>query len=300
MAKRNLDGTLEAFTNWLKTDGRAAKTITAYTDDLALLTEAIQITEPDTTLETVTREDLVAALASPKIQNRLDGQPRAPATIKRIKSSALAFFSWAMAAKVRDDNPAKTIRVRHPERKLPVFLNLQEKKRLLKTLRSRATKISIRDRVMIEILLRTGMRVSELIGLNVDDVDLDDKKFRIRAKGGKEHVKFIKSSLRTLLKTYLSRYRPKVDGEPALFLSNRLKRISHRQVETRVKHWVKAAGITKRISPHKLRHTFATHLLQQGGNLKLVQRALGHTNITSTAIYAHVVDDDLAEAIENL
>lgn len=287
------------FLAWLKADGRSPKTIAAYHADLELASSALTASGGAALLSATTPE-LMACLASPVVLQKRNGQARATSSVKRVQSTLRTFFSWSIQAGLRTDNPAKRLSLRAPKRKLPVFLSLGEKRLLLRTLRTRVTTVSFRDRVMIEVLLHTGIRLSELVNLNVGDVDLDNKHLRIRAKGGGEQIKFLKSSLRTLLKTYLKRQRPNVPGESAVFLSNWRRRISQRQVEARVKHWVTEAGIDKPISPHKLRHTFATHLLAQDGNLRLVQRALGHAAISTTAVYAHVVDDQLREAIEQM
>lgn len=294
------DAFIQSFLDWLKTDGRSDKTITAYRADLKLVSSALKDLSEEGGLLSASSADLMTALGQPVIQSRSNGQPRSPDSIKRIHSALKAFFTWTSAAELRSDNPAKSFRLRGGRRKLPVFLSLREKKRLLKTLRGRTSSVSFRDRVMIEVLLHTGIRLSELVNLDLDDVDLDDKRLCIRAKGGNEQFKFIKTSLRSLLKTYLTRYRLQVPDEPALFVSNWRRRISGRQVEARVAHWVKESGIDKPISPHKLRHTFATHLLRIEGNLKLVQRALGHASITSTTVYTHVSDEEVREALEHL
>lgn len=287
---------IRQFAQWLKADGRSEKTINAYVSDLKLLEKALA-NKP--WLE-VSRAELERAFSEPAIVLKKDGKERSLAGIKRVKCAARAFFSWATAIEIMDSNPASLIRAKGPTRKLPVFLSLKEKKVLLKTLRTRSTKVSFRDRVIIEVLLFTGIRVNELVNLNVDDLDLEEKRFVILGKGNREQVKFLKSRLRGLLKTYLKKHRPRIESEEALFLSTWRKRITGRQVENRVKHWVAEAGIKKNISPHKLRHTFATHLLSAEKNLKLVQRALGHASISSTEIYAHVVDEELEAALENL
>jgi len=136
--------------------------------------------------------------------------------------------------------------------------------------------------------------------VDVDDVDLDAKHLRIRAKGDVPQVKFLKSNLRSLLRRYLAERRRQGTADPALFLSNRRTRISARQVANRIKFWLDKAGIDKDIGPHGLRHTFATHLYAATSDLLVVKRALGHRDISTTEIYTHLVDGALEEALERL
>ena len=207
----------------------------------------------------------------------------------------------AAEAGVVDDNPARSIRMHRLPRKLPVFLTTAEKKRLLKELKGRTDFSALRDRAMIEVLLGTGIRLGELAALDMDDIDLDAKHLRVRAKGNVPQVKFIKTDLRTLLRRYLAERRR--HGRPemeALFLSNRDGRLCQRQIANRLAHWLRKAGIEKELTPHGLRHTFATHLYGATNDLLVVQRALGHRDVSTTQIYTHLVDGQLEEALERL
>jgi integrase/recombinase XerC len=161
--------------------------------------------------------------------------------------------------------------------------------------------LAVRDRVVIELFLGTGIRLQELVDLDIDDVDLDAKHLHVRAKGDVPQVKFLKSKLRSLLRSYLKERRRQGDGERrAMFLSNRGTRLSERQVARRLERWLKAAGIEKQLTPHGLRHTFATHLYSRTGDILVVQRALGHRDLSTTQIYTHLVDGMLEDAIERL
>jgi integrase/recombinase XerC len=161
--------------------------------------------------------------------------------------------------------------------------------------------LAIRDRVVIELFLGTGIRLQELVDLDIDDVDLDAKHLHVRAKGDVPQVKFLKSKIRSLLRSYLKERRRQGDGEcRALFLSNRGSRLCERQVARRLEHWLKAARIEKQLTPHALRHTFATHLYSRTGDILVVQRALGHRDLSTTQIYTHLVDGVLEDATERL
>jgi integrase/recombinase XerC len=185
--------------------------------------------------------------------------------------------------------------------KPPVFLTASEKKVLLKEVKGRTGFAGMRDRVMIEVLLGTGIRIGELEALDTDDIDLDAKHLRVRAKGNVVQVKFIKTDLRILLKRYLKeRSRQSTMPCSALFLSNRGTRLCQRQIANRLAFWLKKAGIEKNLTPHGLRHTFATHLYGATSDLLVVQRALGHRDISTTQIYTHLVDGQLEDALERL
>ncbi len=199
------------------------------------------------------------------------------------------------------ENPARSVTLRRLPHTTPTFLTEAEKRRLSKELRGRSSELARRDRVTIELFLGTGIRLQELVDLDIEDVDLDAKHLRIRAKGGVPQVKFLKSTLRSLLRTYLNGSRRQGNGEcRALFLSNRGSRLSERQVARRLDHWLQAARIDKKLSPHALRHPFTTHLYGRTGDILVVQRALGHRDLSTTQVYTHLVDDALEEALERL
>jgi len=273
-----LEQAVEAFGRRLATDGRSSNTISAYLRDLKRFTGVL-----------------------------LTGAPRSPASLHRFKAAIRSFFAWAEETGLVSENPARSVILRRLPRTPPVFLTEAEKRRLLKELRGRSGALARRDRVIIEVFLGTGVRLQELVDLDVDDVA---KHLHVRAKGDVPQVKFLKSNLRSLLRSYLKERRRQGDlsachaqagGEcPALFLSNRGSRLSPGQVANRVKHWLAKSGINKGISPHGLRHTFATHLYAATSDLLVVKRALGHRDISTTEIYTHLVDNALEEAIERL
>jgi integrase/recombinase XerC len=240
------------------------------------------------------------ALTDPAVTTTPDGTQRSAASLHRFKAAVRSFFAWAEETGLVAENPARSVTLRRLPRTPPVFLTEAEKRRLLKELRDRSSAVVRRDRVIVELFLGTGIRLQELVSLDVDDVDLDAKHLRIRAKGDVPQVKFLKSNLRSLLRRYLAERRRQGTAEPALFLSNRGSRISARQVANRIKFWLAKAGIDKDIGPHGLRHTFATHLYAATSDLLVVKRALGHRDISTTEIYTHLVDGALEEALERL
>ena len=299
-ADLDLTGATEAFCARLSAEGRSPATIAAYRRDLALVARVADELAPGIVCRAVTAGLLDQVFSAGAVTESERG-PRSAASLHRMKAAVRAFFAWAAEAGVVDDNPARSIRMHRLPRKLPVFLTTAEKKRLLKELKGRTDFSALRDRAMIEVLLGTGIRLGELAALDMDDIDLDAKHLRVRAKGNVPQVKFIKTDLRTLLRRYLAERRR--HGRPemeALFLSNRDGRLCQRQIANRLAHWLRKAGIEKELTPHGLRHTFATHLYGATNDLLVVQRALGHRDVSTTQIYTHLVDGQLEEALERL
>lgn len=296
-----LEQAVEAFGRRLAADGRSSNTISAYLRDLKRFTGVLLTRHPGVTISQVTPGMLDEALTASAVAHTVSGAPRSPASLHRFKAAIRSFFAWAEETGLVSENPARSVTLRRLSRTPPVFLTEAEKRRLLKELRGRSGALARRDRVIIEMFLGTGVRLQELVDLDVDDVDLDAKHLHVRAKGDVPQVKFLKSNLRSLLRSYLKERRRQGDGEcPALFLSNRGSRLSERQVARRLEHWLKAAGIDKQLTPHALRHTFATHLYSRTGDILVVQRALGHRDLSTTQIYTHLVDGVLEDAIERL
>lgn len=168
------------------------------------------------------------------------------------------------------------------------------------------TETGLRDRAILELLFSTGLRISELIALNRDSVNLERKEFMVRGKGQKDRPVFVSDSAALAVADYLS---GRKDSLPALFLNNSknqplagtsgdYRRLTPRSVERIINKYVRAAGITKHVTPHTLRHSFATDLLMNGADLRSVQSLLGHSNISTTQIYTHVTDPHLKEIHE--
>ena len=250
---------VEAFGRRLAAEGRSPSTISAYLRDLRRLSAVLLERHPGLTPGHVTSALLDKALTSPAVVISATGTARAPASLHRFKAAVRSFFAWAEETGQVTENPARSVTLRRLPPTTPSFLTEAEKRRLLKELRGRSSKLARRDRLIIELFLGTGIRLRELVNLDVDDVDLDAKHLRVRAKGGIPQVKFLKSTLRSLLRAYLKERRRQGDGEcRALFLSNRALRLSERQVSRRLDHWLQAARIDKKAQPARpaahLRH----------------------------------------------
>ena len=185
------------------------------------------------------------------------------------------------------------------------FLHVDEIDRILAEI-PLDTEDGLRDRAIFELLFSTGLRISELTGLNRDDVNLTRREFMVRGKGQKDRPVFISQSAADAVQDYLDERKDKL---PALFLNNSrnqpmvgtsgdYRRLTPRSIERIINKYVRAAGITKHVTPHTLRHSFATNLLMNGADLRSVQSLLGHSNISTTQIYTHVTDPHLKDVHE--
>ena len=292
-----LEQTIDDFAVRLRAQGRSGHTISAYLRDLRCFVRAL----PAIDMSSISPATIDAALTDPVVTVSDNGSPKSAATMHRLKAVVRSFFTWTTESGLTDTNPAKSVATKRLARTPPEFLTEAEKRRLLKELHDRSNPLAKRDRVIFELFLGTGIRIAELVSLDVDDVDLDGKHIRILGKGGIPQVKFIKSSLRTLLRNYLKQRRRLDTGDcRALFVSSRGSRLCERQIAQRLKLWLDAAGIAKSITPHGLRHTFATHLYAKTSDLLLVKRALGHADISTTEIYTHLADEALEDALERI
>lgn len=300
MQSETMRDEVERFCAHLRASGKAEGTVRAYARDLGILAAGLAAQGERSSWGDYTAADLEHGLLDPSVRLTESGT-RSESSTHRLKASLRAFFHWAVQAGICQNNPAAQIRMHRLTQSPPRFLSHSEKRELLKEIKGRAAPADFRDRVMVELMLGTGIRISELAGLDIDDVDLLSKHLRIRAKGNVPQVKFLKTDLRALLKRYLDHRKKMAPGSvTALFLSNRGSRLSVRQIFNRIGHWIDKAGVEKGLTPHGLRHTFATHLYSATGDLLVVQRALGHRDISTTQIYTHLIDDQLESALERL
>lgn len=225
------------------------------------------------------------------------GNDFASATANRQLVVLRQFFSWL-------EHPVAPalagMRAPRVERPVPEFLTGDEERQLRRTLKDRTDqRHQARDRALVCLLLDTGLRVAEVVGLDRSDVDLGSKRVLVRTKGGKSRSKFLSAESRQLLSMLLTNKTVNDSGaDPVFRAQGGGARLTDRQVRRIVAGWARLAGIAKDVHPHTMRHTFATSLLSRTGNLRLVQRALDHESPQTTAIYAHVVDEELKAAME--
>ena len=276
------------FLDHIEAEGKSANTIDAYRRDLSLFLDRCDTTGADA----VTPKHIDAFLLT------LRHEGKAVSTVNRTISAVKSLFAWAVEQGAVSENPARFIRIRRTKAAPRTVLSLEEKSRLLKTLRTTVDPFALRDRTMIHLMLATGIRVSELVNLDLTD-RIDEKHIVVTRKGGKKETVFLGSAIRGTLRLYLRKRKKAASDSTAMFMS-RSGRITQRSVQMRLKLWAERAGITKDVTPHVLRHTFATDLLDRTGNLHLAQKALGHASVETTTIYTHLEDDLLEDALEAL
>jgi integrase/recombinase XerC len=218
------------------------------------------------------------------------GQRVVKASIARKLSAIRSFYRYLVREKIISANPIETVSSPKLDKRLPSFLTLKEVEKLLSA-PDTSTPQGLRDRALLELLYASGLRVSELTSLELGQVNLDTNEIRVWGKGSKERVVLMGEPAAEALRNYLAQGRPKLLGEKrsqSLFLNRYGQRLPERRVQLILEKYAKASGIGKRVHPHLLRHTFATHLLDGGADLRVVQELLGHADLSSTQIYTHV------------
>ncbi len=212
------------------------------------------------------------------------------ASIARKLSAIRSFYRYLVREGILSTNPIKKASSPKLDKRLPSFLTIEEVERLLEAA-DLSDPVGQRDHALLELLYASGLRVSELSGLNLEQVALDTNEIRVWGKGSKERMVLMGEPAAKALRTYLSQGRPELLGKKrgtALFLNHEGGRLSERSVQRMLEKYTRLAGINKWVHPHTLRHTFATHLLDGGADLRVVQELLGHANLNSTQIYTHV------------
>jgi len=214
------------------------------------------------------------------------------ASIARKLSAIRSFYRYLQREEIIATNPVATASSPKLDKRLPSFLTIDEVERLLEA-PDLSKPQGQRDRALMELLYASGLRVSELVSLNLEQVNLDTGEIRVRGKGSKERMVLMGKPAVEALRAYLSQGRPKLFGTRvrmtnALFINPDGGRLSERWVQSILVKYASIAGIERRVHPHMLRHTFATHLLDGGADLRVVQELLGHASLSSTQIYTHV------------
>ena len=212
------------------------------------------------------------------------------ASIARTLSAIRSFFRYLVREEILPENPAQETSSPKLDKRLPSFLTINEITRLLAA-PDLSTPQGQRDRALLELLYASGLRVSELAGLDIEHVDLETREIRVWGKGSKERLVLMGKPATQALTAYLKQGRQHLAGEKrsrALFLNRSGGRLTERSVQTILQGCASMAGIDKKVHPHLLRHTFATHLLDGGADLRVVQELLGHASLASTQIYTHV------------
>jgi len=216
-------------------------------------------------------------------------------SIARKISSARSFFRFLLREKLTSKNPFENLLTPKLPKKLPNFLYPEELSKLFEA-------TGLRDRAILEIIYGSGIRVAEVVRLNLTDVDFAEEEIRVLGKGNKERIVLFGGQAKTALEKYLKELRPKLVGQDktqAVFLNNRGGRLTPRSIERMIGHCAAAAGIKKQVTPHTLRHSFATHLLSGGADLRVVQELLGHVSLSTTQVYTHITKERLKEVYDS-
>ncbi len=275
--------------------GLAKNTQLAYMRDLRLLMKSLQL-KADEELLQVSRQQLIAYLV------RLKQEGRAASTVARKLASIKAFYRFLTAERYIRRNPAEVLEAASRGLHLPKVLSVQEVERLLDE-PNLGTLDGYRDKTMLELLYATGMRVSELVNVPVKNVDMKMQYVIVMGKGSKERMLPLGRTALHYLEHYLSVVRPqllhgKPDKAAELFVTGWGGPMTRERFYEIIVAYGKSAGISKRVTPHMLRHSFATHLLNNGTDLRIVQELLGHADISTTQIYTHLDVERLREVYD--
>ena len=275
--------------------GLADNTRAAYLRDLRLLQKALGLQDSEGLLG-VSRRQLLAYLS------QLKQSGRSASTIARRLASIKAFYRFLTAERYLRRDPAEVLEAAQKGLHLPKFLSVQDVDKLLEQ-PNLGTLDGYRDKTMLETLYATGMRVSELVSVPLRNVDLKMQYLIVMGKGSKERMLPLGRTALKYLERYISVVRPqllhgKPEGVQELFVTSWGGPMTRQRVNELIEGYAKDAGITKRVTPHMLRHSFATHLLNNGTDLRVVQELLGHADISTTQIYTHMDMERLREVYD--
>lgn len=295
---KSVDEVMAAFVRHLRHErGRSENTVRAYTRDVSSLLGFLGA-DADTIAQ-----DAMGALDLDALRGWLakaSASGAAASTLARHAASARTFCAWARREELLQVDPSARLRAPKREKHLPPVLRAKQMARLLEPHpdAGEATPVDLRDRAAMELLYATGIRIGELVGLDVDDVDAQARTLRVTGKGNKQRVVPFGAPASQALEDWISRGRPALRTErsgPALLLGARGGRWDQRQARATVDTALRGLGDTSASGPHALRHTAATHLLDGGADLRSVQELLGHSSLATTQLYTHVSVERLRE-----
>jgi integrase/recombinase XerD len=277
--------------------GLAANTLSSYQRDLRRYAEFLgQLDRTD--LNDVREQDVAGFLA--RLREGDDSHaPLSSSSAGRAVVAVRGLHRFALREGMTTTDPAREVRPPAPARRLPKAISVEQVEALLEAAGRGDTPLALRDRALLELLYGTGARISEAVGLAVDDLDRRAGLVRLDGKGGKQRVVPVGSYAQRAVEAYLVRARPVLSGAgtggAALFLNARGGRLSRQSAWTVLRSAAGKAGLGVDVSPHTLRHSFATHLLDGGADVRVVQELLGHASVTTTQVYTLVTVDRLRE-----
>lgn len=284
------------FINYLAVErGLASNTLESYGRDLRQYYEYLQTKGKLTSLREASRANVISYLL------QMEKVGKSPATIARRLAALKSFYQFLVRESLVERDPTANLESPKLDRKPPKVLSVREVETLLRQPKT-GTVNGLRDKAMLEVLYATGIRVSELVSLAVPDVNLELRYVRCLGKGSKERLVPLGTIACQAVTEYLARGRPKIvkdPGERSLFVNHHGRRMTRQGFWKIIKKYASEAGIKKSITPHTLRHSFATHLLENGADVRAVQEMLGHADIATTQVYAHVSRGRLRDVYKN-
>lgn len=280
---------LQRYIKYLEVEqGLSAYTVRNYTTDILGFLDFLSINKV-TSLDKVDRALMRRYLAS------LHSQNSSRISINRKLSALRSFYHYLSRENLIKSEPMSSLSAPKLEKRLPTFLTKDEMLRLIKA-PDTSTPQGIRDRAILELLYATGLRLSEIVALDVGNVDLNSRQVRAWGKGSKERMVLMGKPAAEALRRYFRQSRTKLQGKKntqALFLNRFGERIAERRIQYIITKYARQAGLDMRVYPHMLRHTFATHMLDGGADLRAVQELLGHTRLATTQVYTHVTQNQV-------
>lgn len=297
-----MDEQAQQFLSFMSVEkGAAANTISAYRNDLEQFRRYINTT--CTNGSAAVWHDVDQALLQGYIGS-LRAKEYADATVARKVAAVKSFFNYLTAEGIVPTDPTETLSSPRVGKTLPKALSVGEIDELLEQPNKRTTPESKRDKAMLELLYATGMRVSELVSLDLDSIELHNNRATVRClgKGGRERLIPIHEQAVRALRVYLEEARPELARsrrERALYINRRGERLTRQGFWLILKNYAKSANISSVVTPHTLRHSFATHMLRGGAPLRNVQELLGHANISTTQVYTQLTDEHVRRVYDN-
>ncbi len=286
--QNDLSKNIAKFIKYLTNEKRYPNTtITSYTKDLDNYYGFIMAKKIN--YQTITKEEIRSYL------KYLDELKYSKSTISRILSTLRHFYTYLVTNNIVKTNQFKLIRNPKKDKKLPNFLQSDELDKIFSSIDT-STALGLRNRLIIELLYATGLRVSEITSLKLEDIDINNREIRVYGKGGKERIALFGDYAKKYLNEYLSTARNELlNGKSSkyLLINHNGEELTSRGVEYIIDEIVKECALKHNISPHVLRHTFATDMLNNGADLKSVQELLGHSSLSTTQIYTHITNERL-------
>lgn len=283
-----MDKYIMRFTDYLKNERRYPKTtINSYERDLRIY--MIFLKENSFDFVNIKRDEIRSFL------KYLDDKKLSKNTVSRILSSLRHFYNYLMSINVLKNNPFMSISNPKKDKVMPNFLQYDELEKIINSIEL-DTPLNIRNRLIVELLYATGIRVSELVSIKISDISFSSKEIKVMGKGSKERIVYFGEYAEEILNLYLKSARPKLvirGNNDFLLLNNKGDVLTTRGVQGIISNIIKGLALKHHVSPHTLRHTFATDMLNNGADLKSVQELLGHSSLSTTQIYTHLTNERL-------